>query len=256
MDTLQIVKAAVAAIFIDFEPEVASKFLAPDYIQHNPGVPTGAAPILGFIPALKASGIKVTTHRVLADGDFVVMHNTYENAAAFGAPTLVAFDVFRVANGQVAEHWDNLQAPAPANPSGHTMTDGAVEIKDRPLTAQNKDLVHRFAEAVLVGGDGARLTEFISASTYIQHNPLVADGIDGLGKALAHLAATGSAIRYEKIHKVLGEGDMVFLMSSGTFGTTPTAYFDLFRVADSKIVEHWDVIAPIPNQMAHSNGKF
>lgn len=256
MNARETVEAAVKAIFVDFDAQLAEALLAPGYIQHNTGVPTGAAPILGFIPALKASGLRVTTHRALSEGDLVVLHNTYENAAAFGAPTLAAFDLFRVEDGRVAEHWDNLQPLAAPNPSGRGMTDGVAHISDRERTAANKGLVLRFAEAILVGGQAARLGEFLSPETYIQHNPLVADGIEGLGAALAQFAAAGRAIRYDRVHKSVAEGDFVFLMSSGWMGETPTAYFDLFRVANGRIVEHWDVVSAIPAQMAHANGKF
>jgi predicted SnoaL-like aldol condensation-catalyzing enzyme len=63
-------------------------------------------------------------------------------------------------------------------------------------------------------------------------------------------------MRYLKAHRIVAEGDMVFVMSEGLMGSTPTAFFDLFRVADGKIVEHWDTIDEIPTQMAHINGKF
>ncbi|HSO48219.1 MAG TPA: nuclear transport factor 2 family protein [Rhizobiaceae bacterium] len=256
MSPREIAIAAVTAIFIDFSPEAATTLLNTDYIQHNPGVPTGAAPIIGFIPGLQQSGIKVTTHRTIAEGDFVVFHNTYENAHAFGAPTLVGFDVFRVADGKVAEHWDNLQAPGEPNASGRTLTDGPTEVTDLDKTAQNKALVEAFAEAVLVGGDGARIAEFISTTTYHQHNPMIGDGLDSLGQAFAALAASGNGISYSKVHKIVAEGNFVFLMAEGKMGETPTAFFDLFRVENGKIVEHWDVISSIPAEMAHSNGKF
>ena len=99
MTPQELVLAAVAAIFTDYDLETAKGLLAPDYIQHNVAVPTGADPILGFIPALEESGIALTTHRVITEGDMVVLQNTYENAQALGAGTLVAFDVFRVADG-------------------------------------------------------------------------------------------------------------------------------------------------------------
>ena len=84
MTPTEIVLNAVAAIFTSFDPQAAEQLLAPDYIQHSVAVPTGAAPILGFIPALKDSGITVTTHRVIAERDLVVLHNTYDNAALLG----------------------------------------------------------------------------------------------------------------------------------------------------------------------------
>jgi len=108
----QVAEAAQTALFQDFDAGKAQTLIAPDYIQHNPAVPTGRETILGFLPALKASGLKATTHRTLADGDLVAFHNSYENADLFGGPSLVGFDIYRVANGQVVEHWDNL-APWP-----------------------------------------------------------------------------------------------------------------------------------------------
>ena len=102
MTPKELVMEAVAAIFVNFDATAAEQLLAKDYIQHNPAVPTGAAPILGFIPGLKESGIKVDIHRVVAEGNMVVLHTTYNNAQAFGADTLVGFDVFRVEDGKVA----------------------------------------------------------------------------------------------------------------------------------------------------------
>jgi predicted SnoaL-like aldol condensation-catalyzing enzyme len=256
MTPTEIVLNAVAAIFTNFDPQAAGQLLAPDYIQHNPAVPTGAAPILGFIPALKESGIKVTTHRVISEGDLVVLHNTYENAQAFGADTLVAFDIFRVADGKVVEHWDNLTPVAAPNPSGRTQVDGPVEITDLAETAANKALVTSFVETILMAGKVDRITEFLSTETYLQHNSNIADGLDGLGDALAAMAKQRIAMVYTDLHIVVAEGNFVFTASEGTLGGAPTAFFDLFRVQNGRIVEHWDVVSAIPAEMAHDNGKF
>jgi predicted SnoaL-like aldol condensation-catalyzing enzyme len=256
MTPTEIVIAFATAAFVNFDVDVARSLLKPDYIQHNPTVPTGAEPVLGFIPALKDSGITVETHRIIAEGNFVVLHNTYRNAAAFGADTLIGIDVFRVEDGKVAEHWDNLQVPAGPNPSGHSMTDGATEITDLDKTAQNKELVTTFVATVLKGGDASRITDFISTTSYTQHNPGIGDGLDGLGTALGAMAASGITMVYTATPLVVAQGNFVFTGSEGTLGGKPTAFFDLFRVEDGKIVEHWDVIADIPAKMAHDNGKF
>ncbi len=256
MTPKELVLEAVAAIFINFDPSAAQQLLAPDYIQHNPAVPTGAAPILGFIPGLKDSGIEVNIHRVIAEGDMVVLHTTYNNAQAFGADTLVGFDVFRVEDEKVAEHWDNLTPLAPPNPSGHTQTDGPTDITDLDRTEENKTLVTDFVETILKGGETDRITDFLSTETYIQHNSQIADGLDGLGAALMAMADQGIQMIYTDVHMVVAEGNFVFTASEGTLGGVPTAFYDLFRVEDGKIVEHWDVIADIPSEMAHENGKF
>lgn len=256
MTPTETVLAAVAAIFTNFDADAAKELLAPDYIQHNPNVPTTAAPILGFIPGLKESGITLDTHRVITEGNLIALHTTYTNAQAFGAPTLVAFDVFRVEDGKVAEHWDNLQAPGAPNPSGHTMTHGATQITDLDKTAENKALVVEFVDTVLKGGDASNITNYISTETYIQHNPAVADGLEGLGAALAGMAENGISMVYTDTPIVIAQGNFVLTGSEGTFGGKPTAFYDLFRVEDSKIVEHWDTISEIPSEMAHENGKF
>ena len=50
----------------------------------------GDRPDLGFIPVLADSGIEGKTHRVVAEGNFVVLHNSYDNASILGGETLVA----------------------------------------------------------------------------------------------------------------------------------------------------------------------
>jgi len=256
MTPREIALSAVQAIFADFDPVKAEALLAPDYIQHNVGVPTGAAPIVGFIPALQESGIKCTIHRVISEGDLVVLHVTYENAQAFGGDTLVAFDVFRVENGKVAEHWDNLQPLVTQTASGHGMTDGAADIKDLDKTASNKALIEGFVREVLQGRAPERVTDYISTTHYTQHNPLVADGLDGLGAAMQAFAEAGQAMTYARTPLIVAEGNFVFTASEGKLGDVPTAFFDLFRIEDGKIVEHWDTLSTIPDEMPHSNGKF
>ncbi|MEM6930437.1 MAG: nuclear transport factor 2 family protein [Myxococcota bacterium] len=256
----EFVLESFTTLFTDVDVEAAAEFLAEDYIQHNPFVPTGAAPVLEVLPALQESGLTATTHRVIAEGDLVVLHTTYGNADFFGAPTLVAFDMFRVEDGKLAEHWDNLQAPPETTVSGRSMTDGPTEVVDLELTADNKAHVEAFANAVLLGGDFDRLPEFIISEpgAYLQHNPDLGDGLDGLAAGFAALAEDGRAITYTEVHFVVAEGNFVYTMSGGTMGEDPTAFFDLFRLEDGLIVEHWDTIATIPpaDAFAHPNGKF
>lgn len=256
MTPTEIVLAFATAAFVDFNVDTAGSLLDQDYIQHNPAISTGAAPLLAAMPALEESGLQVDVHRVISEGNLVVIHSTYDNAQLFGAQTLVGFDVFRVEDGIVAEHWDNLQPQTGPNPSGRLMTDGAVEITDLDKTESNKSLVVDFVNTVLAGGDASNITSYISANNYAQHNPQIGDNLDGLGIALAALAEQGIEMKYEISPLVVAQGNFVFVGSQGTFGGAPTAFFDLFRVEDGLIVEHWDTITTIPDQMAHENGKF
>ena len=82
------------------------------------------------------------------------------------------------------------------------------------------------------------------------------DGLSGLDEALEAMAASGNEMVYEKTHLLVAEGNFVFAASEGRLGETPTAFFDLFRIEQGKIVEHWDTVSQIPTEMAHGNGKF
>ncbi len=256
MTPKQVATQLFSAVFGDFDDQATAELLAPDYIQHNPTIPTGAAPLIGFLPALKESGIVATTHRIISEGDLVVLHNTYTNAQLFGDDTLVAFDVVRVDGDRAVEHWDNLQAPPATTASGRSMTDGPTEVTDLHLTADNKALVTSFLDEVFLGGAVEKAGQFIvgEPGAYRQHNPLVPDGLEQMQAGLTALAEAG--LSFTKVHQVVAEGNFVFSLTEGRFGGEPSAFFDLWRVEDGRIVEHWDVIETIPAEMAHDNGKF
>jgi len=101
-------------------------------------------------------------------------------------------------------------------------------------------------------------TRYINPANYAQHNPMVADGLDGFGAFMAEKASQGITMDYHEIHHVIGEGNFVLTLSDGVLGNEPTAFYDLFRLEDGLIVEHWDVIAPMPGPDAPHNeaGKF
>lgn len=252
----QVAINAMNAFFKDYSVEGIKKYFAQDYIQHNPNVPTGIEPVIGFAPMLKQAGTTMQNHRIFVDGDLVVMHNTYDNVEALGAKKVVAFDVFRIANGKVAEHWDAISPLADKTASGRTQVDGPTQVTDLDKAQANKALVKSFVDDVLFGKAPQRITDYISTTQYHQHNTAIKDGLDGLGEAIGQLVAANNMFKYSKVHKVLGEGNFVLTVSEGEWFGKPQAFYDLFRLQDGKIVEHWDVIQEIPAKMAHSNGMF
>ena len=108
------------------------------------------------------------------------------------------------------------------------------------------------------GNHPEKTPDYFDGDTYIQHNTGIADGLSGLGAALAALAQQGIQMIYTTVHQVLAQGNFVLAVSEGTFGGAPTAYYDLWRVENGKIAEHWDVMETIADQStwANDNGKF
>jgi predicted SnoaL-like aldol condensation-catalyzing enzyme len=237
-------------------PEAVPDYFAKDIIQHNEMFANGIDAQKGVIAFLAGNkNFKAQYVRVIADGDMVALHARYEG---FGDTPMIAFDVFRVENGKIAEHWDNLILEAAPNPSGHTQIDGATEITDIDKTEANKAKVTEFLTRSMINHEQVDITQYISPVTYIQHNPMVGDGLEGFGAFMGEMAKKGITMEYSKVHKVIGEGNFVLAMSEGAFGGQPQAFYDLFRLENGLIVEHWDVIAPMPGPDAKHNeaGKF
>lgn len=250
MNNKELVLKATGELFGDKDPSAVDRWVAADYRQHSSLAADGPEALRGLVASLPA-GFRYEPARVIADGDLVALHGVYHG---FGPEPLVAFDLFRVADGKLAEHWDALTPVVAETASGRSQTDGP-RAPSGADTSRSRALVADFAQRVLQDADYSVLTDYISTETYLQHNPEAADGLDGFGAAAGKWAAEGKNLVYKTVHRVVAEGDLVLLQSEGEFGE-PVAYWDLFRVQDGKIVEHWDVIVPIPASLPHSNGLF
>lgn len=248
---------ALIGTFASGDAELAASLLKEDYIQHNLAYGTGRDAFVGSVEYLASAEVPTTVQNIRAfeDGDYVFLQTIYNFA---GAGEQVAFDIFRFEDGLIAEHWDNLAALAEPNPSGHTQTDGTMEIADLDKTEENRELVKNFLVDVMQNQHPEKTTDYFDGDAYIQHNTGIADGLSSLGEALAALADQGIAMIYDETHMILAQGNFVLAVSEGTFGGAPTSYYDLWRVENGKIAEHWDVMETIADQStwANENGKF
>ncbi|MGX9355011.1 nuclear transport factor 2 family protein [Roseobacteraceae bacterium S113] len=233
--------------------EFIREHVAEDYIQHNPHVPDGRDAVIGFVQHVQASGAEITGQamRVIRDGDLVLVHSL----ANLGQGDLAVFDLFRFEDGIAVEHWDVIQPHPEETVSGRSMVDGASEVTDLDLTEANRALVMEFMTTVFVNGALERAPDFIG-DPYIQHSPHAADGLDAFMEVVGTMAEQGFDVSYDRIHRSVAEGNFVLTQSEGAVNGTPTAFYDLFRVEDGRLVEHWDVVQSIPDEMPHDNGMF
>lgn len=249
-------KEKVVALLTSIEtgdPEPVSYINPNIYIQHNLMVGNGLAGFGAIMKQLPEGSAKARVVRAFQDGDYVFTHTEYN----FFGPK-IGFDIFRFADGSIVEHWDNLQGIATDTASGRTQINGASEATDLNQTEANKALVKGFVRDVLMGANPGRITDFISPERYLQHNPAVADGLEALGKALEAMAKAGTPMVYTENHMILGEGNFVLSVSEGQFLGKRVAFYDLFRIENGKLVEHWDTIEEIlpKDKWMNSNGKF
>jgi predicted SnoaL-like aldol condensation-catalyzing enzyme len=92
---------------------------------------------------------------------------------------------------------------------------------------------------------------------YIQHNPMAATGRDAAIGFLEPFFAGNPGISYS-IKRIIADGNLVAVHSHGKFSATDRgmAVVDILRVEGCKVMEHWDVVQPVPEQAANSNSMF
>jgi len=117
-----LVLAGIKGAFIDRDPTVLDRLFSDGYRQHNPLIANGTAAIKAIIAGLSPE-FKYEPGLLVADGEYVMVHGRY---TGWGPKPMVAVDIFRVADGKIAEHWDVMQEEVPATQSanGHSMFTG------------------------------------------------------------------------------------------------------------------------------------
>ena len=223
------------------------------YIQHNPQTHEGSEGLAALFKRLSKTSPRVNIVRAFEDGDFVFAHTEYDFASRN-----IGFEVFRFEDGRAVEHWDNIQARQGPNQSGRSMVDGPTESVDLDQTEINRAFVRSFVETVLIDGQLDRLTDYVDEDAYAEHNPRLVDGVSALRSALEVSDKGGGHIDYQRVYRVLAEGNFVLCVSEGNFGGVHSALYDLFRVAEGKLVEHWDTTEKIAprSEWKNNNGKF
>jgi predicted SnoaL-like aldol condensation-catalyzing enzyme len=139
------------------------------------------------------------------------------------------------------------------------MVDGATLVTDLDETESNRETVQSFVDEVLIRNQLDKLEHYIDGENYSEHNPRIGDVLLALRSALsAHTPDNEKTIRYDRNHRLLAEGNFVLSVSEGFFNGIHSSFYDLFRVANGTIVEHWDTTEAIPPraEWKNDNGKF
>ena len=114
-------------------------------------------------------------------------------------------------------------------------------------------------EEILITGNFDKLEDYIDDEHFTEHNPRIGDGLSALRSALSDPASSnGITIQYDRIHRLLAEGDFVLSVSEGFLNGRHSSFYDLYRVSHGKLVEHWDTTDAIPprGDWKNENGKF
>lgn len=140
--------------------------------------------------------------------------------------------------------------------NGRTQISGDTLVIDKELTNTNKKLIMEFWNNIFYQGVSTSrndMYKYISINKYLQHNVenKIGDGLDQLIKSVEEMNKRGSDLKYDKLDICIVEGNFAFLRSLQNWLNPETKeieiweYYDLFRIEDNFIVEHWDILGKL-----------
>lgn len=233
--------------------DAVTKYTGHRYTQHSTGVGDGVAGFLEFFEPFIARNPKreIEVIRIFEDGPWVFC-SAYQSLND-GAAQWVTMDMFYTdPAGLILEHWDTIAPYVAKTASGEDMVGGERTVDLSADSTANKALVLEFTKQVLQEGQHDKLHHFV-ADGIVQHAPEIGGGIEGLANWLPSDAA-GS---YEMLFHHMGQGDFVMTYGKRRANGQDIAVFDLYRVAQGKIVEQWTNVEQISPRDAWGNsGKF
>lgn len=239
-------------LFTERDTSALDRYFAADFIEHSPLVKDGLSGLRELVEA--SPDLHHEAVRVLADGDLVAIHGRF---TGLDAHPLVGFDIYRVKDGKIVEHWDGLVPEAAPNASGRTQLDGPTDPGQGDKEANRVFILKYFTET-LIEGDYDGFDRYAAGENFKQHSPDIADGVIAVKAFLHKIRDEGQGLVYDRIHRTVAEGKFVLTHSEGSIGGARHAYFELWYVEDGTLTEMWDAIAPVPadSEALHPYGIF
>jgi predicted SnoaL-like aldol condensation-catalyzing enzyme len=241
----------------------APKYQAENYIQHNPNISTGRdafVKIFGSRPPVDPIPEKLANPPVVmgAKGDYVWLVWERENKDPRNPDNTYhsnTFDVIRLENGKIQEHWDSAQR-TPMSPAVETgiSPKPPMQWNIGKVSAEEKKTVAMATEELkdMLEYGHMELADQVMDAGYIQHNPNVPQGRDGFKAFMSRVAGGRMPETIKDEWKnppvlTLVNGPYAFMMWSrkSPDPADPSKeyvwnHFDLLRTEDGKVKEHWD----------------
>ncbi len=237
----------------------AEEYMTERYIQHNPDVSTGRDGFIQFFSAFAQPGPIPEdfppTDVKFAKGDYVVFvwERQAEDPTTGESYDYSFFDVLRMQDGRVDEHWDSVFRATPS-PDMPVMA-VAPGVGPRPVAPANTAMEQAVEDLVtiemkdILQYQNIDLAMEVMAEDYIQHNPMVPDGRDGFVEFFSQFADP-QPIQDEWVDEpevIITHGDIALYIMT-RYSEDPARdnevykwnWFDMFRVENGLVQEHWD----------------
>jgi len=237
------------------DAEAAKKYLDKDYIQHNPVADTGLDGVLAFFSSLGdpleiPDRVQNPIVAIVAERDLVAIAWVDEQEAEGQTYTTTWFDMYRIKDDIITEHWDHGTLPEGMTPRAYAPV---VESPDHESSlaskvsqlAANKQLAYDMWRTLLDAQQVDESPKYLHKG-YIQHNPMAATGLDGFMDFFKRFAQPQPLQpKMANFVEIIAEGDKVVLATLKTYNDADgnpytTTWFDMWIVEDGLLVEHWD----------------
>ena len=276
LSTRDVARAFLKQAFADGDVRGAyERYASRDFKQHDPDIADGLAGLTAYLAESQAASHAAVNvnNIILVDGDLFALH--HHVFAGPGDPGHFLVDIWRVQGGKLVEHWDVSQ-PIP-NVMAHANGIGCGKGDDyasarllgdtiaapacgMPNPVETREGSFRVLDAYAAEFRKGNVEEPIVrwfSSDYRQHSPVIADGVDGAIAFLRNEYGKGP----EKMPKfgemrTLAEGGYVLRhrLQQDYGAKSMSVNIDIFRIANGKIAEHWDLRQEVPETAKNANG--
>ncbi|EJL65586.1 nuclear transport factor 2 family protein [Flavobacterium sp. CF136] len=120
---------------------------------------------------------------------------------------------------------------------------------------KNKQIATTAYQRIFGDLDITAVDDYISKD-FVQHNPTIADGPEGVKALLQMLASQGVQKQKIEFKHIIAEDDIVILHSRYEMAGKEWRFIDIYRLENSKFVEHWDAMMQMPEKRANNNLMF
>lgn len=249
--------------------ERLSEYVDAAYVSHDPGKPGGREGVATALARPPQQPLRSSVEHlvnIVAEGDLVMLETL--NAVDDPDDPAVQYqnvdhDVFRLRAGKIVEHWGSPRITAeqvfavrkappkhamPSLPGGASADAVPLDSQQPLLVSRDPQLTHNKRAAfdnwrIVIEAGRLDLADRYMDAGYIQHNPVIPSGRQALVDFLKPmLKPRAIAAGIEGLKFLIAERDIVVLVLKRKQDGRDMVLFDVFRVQDGKVAEHWDSV--------------
>ena len=235
--------AMLEALYNGNDPSLLEALAAPDLRHYSAAIGDGVEAWVAYADRFAGTEPLIAVHRTVSEGNRIGLHAHYRwnpERVIDGGPGVAVAHIFTMEDGRIVEAVELTQAVTTEVVSGNDMFAQLRPSAGHQDPDRNRVTAERVVTEFLAGNTALR-DELLS--DYIQHNPFIPDGAEGIAGLIDSLGGNPNDYQWS-----IAEGDLALTYTrylSEAMGTGPLVAVDIWRFDEAgKVTEHWDVLEP------------